>query len=75
MMWRAWVVTTEQADTPVPLVEAGTRQRVPRAWLAMGVEPPAYDTAHGPHDVETMADAVAWALSLGYAVAPEWGEL
>ena len=72
-MWRAWIVTTEQLDTPIPLVEAGSRQRTPRAWLAMGVEPPVYDTEHGPHGVDGMDAAMAWALSQGYAVAPSWG--
>lgn len=69
-MWQAWIVTTQQPDTPLGLIEYGTRQRNPRAWLTIGVEAPSYDVEHGPSLVRTHADAVAWAETCGYSLAP-----
>jgi hypothetical protein len=72
-MWRAWMVTEQQADTPIPLVEDGSRQTVPRRWLAMGVDAPGYDVAAGPVVVADIEAAVEWALAQGYKLAPSWG--
>jgi|DEB0MinimDraft_3_1074331.scaffolds.fasta_scaffold00106_9 hypothetical protein len=72
-MWRAWMVVDQQADTPIPLVEDGSRQTVPRRWLAMGVDAPDYAVAAGPVVVADIDAAVAWALAQGYKLAPSWG--
>jgi hypothetical protein len=72
MRWHAWIVTTQQDDTPIPLVEAGSRQRNPRAWLTWGVEPPPYACEHGPAPVSSGELAIAWAAECGYIIAHDW---
>jgi hypothetical protein len=67
------MVVDQQADTPIPLVEDGSRQTVPRRWLAMGVDAPDYAVAAGPVVVADIDAAVAWALAQGYKLAPSWG--
>jgi len=67
------MVVDQQADTPIPLVEDGSRQTVPRRWLAMGVDAPDYAVAAGPFVVADIDAAVAWALAQGYKLAPSWG--
>jgi hypothetical protein len=69
-MWLAWIVTEQQADTPIGLIETGTRQRNPRAWLTIGVEAPDYAFAHGLQSVASLADALEWAETCGYSAAP-----
>ena len=72
-MWLAWLVSEQQDDTPIPMIEAGTRQTVPRRWLTWGVQAPDYDVAAGPQAVADGEAALAWALAQGYQPAPSWG--
>jgi len=71
-MWLAWLVSEQQDDTPIPMVEAGTRQTVPRRWLTWGVQAPDYEVAAGPVAVADGDAALAWAAAQGYTPAPSW---
>jgi len=66
------MVDSEQPDTPIPMVEAGTRQTVPRRWLTWGVEAPDYVVTDGPVQVADGNAALAWAAAQGYTPAPSW---